>query len=237
MIGRGGRPGAHAGAAREAKRRLPIVRSRWRARGGAGRAASHEACAELQLVLPARPESIATVRSAVRERGEALGVEESQLADICLAVTEACTNVVLHAYPEDRPGPLWVTLTAEPSDAAPRVLTLLVRDSGRGLHGGPRPASGPAEEERPDPQRAEREEIGLGLGLKLMRGLASDLSIERDARSHTQVRMIFQIRADRERDLVAPATIPPSKRRQAGPGEGGSRDSGSRRMKVRSGAQ
>ena len=60
---------------------------------------------DLVLSLPARAENVAVVRHAFGGLGEALSMPEQLLSDIKLAVTEACTNVVIHAY-ADAEGPM-----------------------------------------------------------------------------------------------------------------------------------
>ena len=66
--------------------------------------ATEEATAtpDLELKLPARAENVAVVRHAFGGFSEVLDVDEQTLSDIKLAVTEACTNVVIHAYDESR---------------------------------------------------------------------------------------------------------------------------------------
>ena len=53
---------------------------------------------ELHLVLPARAENVIVVRQAVAGVGEALGIPAARVDDLKTVVTEACNNVVLHAY-------------------------------------------------------------------------------------------------------------------------------------------
>src|SRR5918999_2213671 len=65
------------------------------------------AAPDLVLTLPARAENVAVVRHAFGGLGDALDIEDQVLADVKLAVTEACTNVVVHAYP-DGDGPMEV---------------------------------------------------------------------------------------------------------------------------------
>ena len=67
--------------------------------------------ATLQLSLPARAENVIVVRQAVAGLGEALGLSDQRVDDLKTVVSEACNNVVIHAY-EGEPGPLHVS--AEP---------------------------------------------------------------------------------------------------------------------------
>ena len=89
---------------------------------------------DFELTLPARAENVAVVRHAFGGLGEALDVPDHALADVKLAVTEACTNVVVHAYGEDE-GPMAVS--AQLRDGR---LTVVVADEGRGIL--PRPIQG-----------------------------------------------------------------------------------------------
>lgn len=134
-----------------------------------------EATPDLQLTLPARAENVAVIRHAIGGLGDAVAVTDQVLSDIKLAVTEACTNVVVHAYDEDAAGPLEVTATM----LAER-LTVVVRDRGRGIV--PRPDS-----------------PGLGLGLPLIATLAESLELGTGAGNETEVRMTFRLDDVRQR--------------------------------------
>ena len=127
---------------------------------------------DLELKLPARAENVAVVRHAFGGYAESLSVDEQTLADIKLAVTEACTNVVIHAYESDDPGSLEVDASIDD-----RRLTVVIRDRGRGIV--PRPDS-----------------PGLGLGLPLIATLAESLELGTDDLDHTEVRMTFRIDED-----------------------------------------
>ena len=52
----------------------------------------------LRIRLPAEPENISVVRHAAVAEAEKLGMPAERLADLKTAVSEACANVVLHAY-------------------------------------------------------------------------------------------------------------------------------------------
>ncbi|WP_205697444.1 ATP-binding protein [Conexibacter sp. SYSU D00693] len=127
---------------------------------------------DFELRVPARAENVAVVRHAVGGLGDALDVPDGVLADIKLAVTEACTNVVVHAYPEGD-GPMIVS-----GALADRRLTLVVADEGQGMV--PRPDS-----------------PGLGLGLPLIATLAASLELG-SAGAGSEVRMTFDLDATRE---------------------------------------
>ncbi|MCW3001821.1 MAG: ATP-binding protein [Conexibacter sp.] len=124
---------------------------------------------DFELTLPARAENVAVVRHAFGGLGDALDVPDHALADVKLAVTEACTNVVVHAYPDGDHGPMAVTAGLQ--DGA---LTVTVSDEGRGIL--PRPDS-----------------PGLGLGLPLIATLASSLELGTNDREQTEVRMTFEL--------------------------------------------
>jgi anti-sigma regulatory factor (Ser/Thr protein kinase) len=124
---------------------------------------------DLLLSLPARAENVAVVRHAFGGLGDVLDLPEQTLSDIKLAVTEACTNVVVHAYPNRDDGPLGVEATLHE-----RSLTIVVTDEGRGVL--PR-ADSP----------------GLGLGLPLIATLAESLELGTGVNQETEVRMTFDL--------------------------------------------
>jgi anti-sigma regulatory factor (Ser/Thr protein kinase) len=127
---------------------------------------------DMELAPPARAANIAVVRHALGAFGEAFAIEEETLSNIRLAVTEACTNVVVHAYPDGREGSLEVCATLHEEE-----LIVVVRDEGPGI--APR-TDGP----------------GLGLGLPLIASLAGSVLLGR-ADERTEVRMTFPLSSAR----------------------------------------
>ena len=65
-------------------------------------AATHEAL-QLEAVYPAQPPAIGRIRDDVIEAAKSCGAPERRLPQIQLAVSEAATNVVLHAYRDGLP--------------------------------------------------------------------------------------------------------------------------------------
>jgi serine/threonine-protein kinase RsbW len=67
----------------------------------------------VRLSLSNRPENVLVVRQALTGVAGSLGLDAIETNDLNTAVTEACNNVVLHAYEGD-PGPMWFELKAGP---------------------------------------------------------------------------------------------------------------------------
>src|SRR4029079_7152153 len=83
----------------------------------------------LTIRLPAKPETVAVVRQALTGMGDAYELDPDFLSDIRTAVTEACNNVVIHAYPDSDDGLMEVE--ADAGDGS--LVEVLVRDYGGGL--------------------------------------------------------------------------------------------------------
>ncbi len=126
--------------------------------------------------MAARAEGVGVVRQALAGIADALAVDPVVLADMKMAVTEACTNVVVHAY-DGEEGTLEVEMLAD--DAS---LTIVVRDWGTGI--------------QPRPHR--REAPALGLGLPLIAALSDSFELKGSTNSGAEVRMTFI--ADRAAD-------------------------------------
>jgi len=120
--------------------------------------------------MPALPANVALVRQALAGLTDELGVEPARAADMKIALTEACTNVVVHAY-GDEPGPLEVAMGVEHGR-----LVLSVRDRGSGLH--------------PLPGRDEGSPLGFGLAL--IASLSDELGLV-GGRHGTEVRIVFAL--------------------------------------------
>jgi anti-sigma regulatory factor (Ser/Thr protein kinase) len=125
----------------------------------------------LYVRLPARAENVAVVRHALAGLAEQIGMDETGVADLKTVVTEACMNVVVHAYPGES-GPL--TVEAEPDSDG---LTVIVSDSGSGI----------------SPQ-AESERTSLKLGLSLIAALSGSFSISGGLDRGTEVMMRLPLR-------------------------------------------
>ncbi|HSJ17242.1 MAG TPA: ATP-binding protein [Solirubrobacterales bacterium] len=121
----------------------------------------------LNLTVAARPENLAVIRQALAGYADAMGFDADAIADLKTVVTEACMNVVVHAYPDGTGGPL--EIGAEPDEDG---LEISIRDRGSGFR--PRPA--------------DAQDSGLRLGLPLIATLSDEFEIRGGGRG-TEVRM------------------------------------------------
>jgi serine/threonine-protein kinase RsbW len=129
------------------------------------------AAGEVRLTLPAVAENVAVVRQALTGMTEALGIGPGVLADMKTAVSEACNNVVVHAYPEPAPArPVEVTAVADAGDVA-----VTVRDQGRGI----------------TPGEVDLDSDRDGVGLSLISALTASVEIDGAPGEGTEVRMRF----------------------------------------------
>lgn len=128
------------------------------------------------MALPARAENVAVVRHALAGLAERLGMDEPSVADLKTVVTEACMNVVVHAYPDEEDGLLEVDASTDLDG-----LTVVVRDHGSGI----RP--------RPDVERPS-----LRIGLTLIAALSDSFEISGGVDRGTEIRMHLPLQARSE---------------------------------------
>lgn len=120
--------------------------------------------------LPARPQNITPLRQAVVGYAASCGASERRREDIALAVSEAISNAVVHAYVgrQDAAGAVGVEAWMEDSR-----LAVVVFDEGGGM--------------------SRRDDSpGLGLGLGLIEQMADTLELE-DAGPGLRVSMTFAL--------------------------------------------
>jgi serine/threonine-protein kinase RsbW len=139
------------------------------------------------LSLSSRAENVLLVRQALSGLAEATALNALELNDISTAVSEACNNVVLHAY-DGGEGPLEVEI-----GGLSHGLRVVVRDHGRGISALER--SG--------------EHASAGIGLPVIRALAQQTELRDLSDGGTEVVMDFSttgaiaLEQPREEELLA----------------------------------
>jgi serine/threonine-protein kinase RsbW len=121
-------------------------------------------------VYPAEPPSVSSIRHSLSDFARGQGVPEEVISAAGLAVSEATTNAVVHAYADqDEPGAVTVLAGIDEGH-----LWVTVCDEGRGMR--PRPDS-----------------PGLGLGLPLIAQMAASFEVHERDTGGTEVRMRFAL--------------------------------------------
>lgn len=110
----------------------------------------------LHLVVPAKPEYLSLLRIVVAALAGQVGFSEDGIADIKVALSEASTNIVRHAYAQICP-PAEKVIVINCYDDSDGLL-IKVEDRGTGI-----PLPPPASE---------------GLGLGIMSSLMDDVAVE-----------------------------------------------------------
>jgi len=128
---------------------------------------------EVELRLPSLPENVALARLLVAGLAGQLPFTLQEMEEIKVAVSEAVTNCVVHAYP-DRPGPVQVTGRVRDG-----VLEVEVEDWGRGMEDVEK-AREPSYSTLPD---------HLGLGFAFMENFMDGVEVWSEPGRGTRVRM------------------------------------------------
>jgi len=113
----------------------------------------------VELTIPARAEYITLCRLALTGIGRAWPISDEVLADLKLALTEAASNSVRHAYADGRVGMVGIRY-----ELFPNRLVIEVEDEGGGFDRSTTAAT-----------RAELTEGGLGIAI--IRAIADDVEI------------------------------------------------------------
>src|SRR2546429_38337 len=109
--------------------------------------------------MPALAANLALVRQVLAGLADGAGVDVGTTADMKIAITEACTNAVVHAYPGGH-GPLEITMTA-----LSESFLLSIRDRGTEFN----------------PLPTDTDTAALGFGLALIASLSDEFGIRAGA--------------------------------------------------------
>lgn len=131
----------------------------------------------VRLAIPAKPEYITLGRLALTALARLHELSEEVLGDLKLALTEACTNSVRHAY-EDGEGTVEILYSLQPGR-----LAVEVRDEGPGFT-------------PPDRELGAHDDGDLsegGLGIAIIRALTDEFELVEGDRGGSQLRFVKYI--------------------------------------------
>jgi anti-sigma regulatory factor (Ser/Thr protein kinase) len=121
------------------------------------------------MTIPSRTEFLAVVREVTRRFGELAGFDRGQAEQLALAVDEAATNVIEHAYGGSVDRPVEVRYADGGSD-----LRIEVVDEGKGVD--------PRDVPTVDLRRYASERRTGGLGMHLMGQIMDSVSFSRSGK-------------------------------------------------------
>jgi anti-sigma regulatory factor (Ser/Thr protein kinase) len=122
----------------------------------------------VSLELESRPETLTLVRGMLAGVAELMAMDPELLDDLKTAVSEACNNVALHAYP-DGTGSLTVLLISSPDG-----IEVIVRDQGLGIS-----------------EQAAADDRVQGVGLQVIRALSTKAEFRARPDGGTEAWMLF----------------------------------------------
>jgi len=134
----------------------------------------------VRLSLSSRAENVLLVRQALSGLADTIDLDPIELNDVSTAVSEACNNVVLHAYGGGE-GPLEVEIFA----SGP-TFEVVVRDRGGGIQ----------------PRESDHEAVAGGIGLPVIRALTQAVDFNDLDGAGTEVRMRFATAHARRLELA-----------------------------------
>lgn len=120
---------------------------------------------ETTLTISAQLDEIKSITDAVGQAALTAGFDDRSAYACELAVCEACENIVVHGYTQERSGTIEATIQTSPGE-----LTVELRDRAAPFD----PTAAPA----PQPDPAEEPTIG-GFGLYIVRKVMDEVSYER----------------------------------------------------------
>jgi anti-sigma regulatory factor (Ser/Thr protein kinase) len=122
-----------------------------------------------RLTLPAQPATLSLIRQRLRQWLTTHRWPNAEIEDLVLAVSEAASNVVEHAYLQETPGDIEIAGRVTVESGGARTAELTIQDYGRW---------------RPVPKQADNRRRGI----PLMKAAVAELAIDGTDRG-TRVRM------------------------------------------------
>ena len=133
-----------------------------------------------QLKIPSQSDNLSIIRDVVAKVASQIGFDTDEASKIELAVDEACTNVIKHAYANNSDQMIEVSIKIDQ-----KKLIIIVADKGKGFN--------PDKIKLPDLNKSIKEGRKGGLGLCLIKTLMDKVEFEIKPGSKNQVKMIKYI--------------------------------------------
>jgi serine/threonine-protein kinase RsbW len=146
-----------------------------------------------QLRLPSHAANLEIIREFVSRIAKKVGFNEDDVNKIELAVDEACTNVIKHAYGNDSKKPIDVVIKVDLEK-----LTVVITDHGKGFN--------PQKVPRPDMKEYLAKMRVGGLGIFLMKTLMDEVDYDIQPGKRNRLRMVKYYAKDGDKRVRASAS-------------------------------
>jgi len=136
-----------------------------------------------ELKVKSKTENLSEIRDFVSSNAARAGISSSAIDNIILAVDEACTNIIKHAYKLSPQGEILIKINYDEN-----TFTITIIDYGKSFE--------PDRVPRPDLQKYYREHRVGGLGMYLIKSLMDDVEYTTIPGKYNQVLLSKNIRSD-----------------------------------------
>jgi anti-sigma regulatory factor (Ser/Thr protein kinase) len=133
------------------------------------------------LNVPSSTENLALIREFVTRVGSQAGLDDLEVANLELAVDEACANVIEHAYEHDATKQVVIHAIFDE-----KTLRIEVVDTGKGFE--------PQGIPEADLRKLAAERKSGGLGLRLIKSLMDEVHYEIEPGKKNELRMVKYLR-------------------------------------------
>lgn len=134
---------------------------------------------KFHLRIPSQTEYLEIIREFVSRVARKVGFKEDDASKIELAVDEACTNVIEHAYGGDGKKMIDIAIQV---DYPGQKMSIIITDQGRGFD--------PSKLLAPDMKKYLQEMRVGGLGVYLMQSLMDEINFEVKPGPKNQVKLV-----------------------------------------------
>ncbi|MGQ9644467.1 MAG: ATP-binding protein [Ignavibacterium sp.] len=135
-----------------------------------------------KLVVKSRTENLSKIRDFVSSNASEAGFNKDEIDEMILAVDEACTNVIKHAYKYSTEGDIRIEIQFNKS-----AFTITIEDDGISFNPDVVPA--------PDLQKYYREHRVGGLGMYLMKTLMDNVEYQSEPGKFNRVSLTKKLKS------------------------------------------
>jgi len=124
-----------------------------------------------EIIISSSTNNLSLVRMFIEDYGKAIHLSKREVAHISLAVDEACTNIIKHAYKNSKDGKIKIRINKKGNKLSVKLID-------KGLHFNPQTIPAPNIEE------SQKKKKGGGLGIFLMKKIMDEVKYSSNGNSN-----------------------------------------------------